>query len=281
MALTQISLERRDASGTVVIPASDYTLTPSTADTTQRRQYQLSYATTLRPDSYHYILRTTDRYGVQGSFDVYFQFLTQLRLDQQVLANGDIVPSAGNLSLKVFSPKPLVPQTDLTLFVNGASQAFTAAPLAGDDSGREWLLTWTHAPYPADAYTVRLDVAGGASHTHTFIVGEGGVKVNSLVAFPNPFDDAGTAFSFTLVSDGPTDVQIRVYTPGGHLIYEWIERGMSPGYHQVPWKGLDAEGSSLANGVYLYKLIAASSAGKAEQLGRLVRLRRPRHASAS
>jgi flagellar hook assembly protein FlgD len=139
------------------------------------------------------------------------------------------------------------------------------------------VLSWSHAPYAPDAYTVRLDVQGGSSHTHTFLVGEGGVKVNDLVAFPNPFDDAGTAFSFTLVADGPTDILIRVFTTAGRLIYERTERGMLGGYHQLPWNGVDAEGSSIANGVYLYKLIAANNGGKVEELGRLVRLRKPHH----
>lgn len=282
--LTQISLQRQDPSGPpVTIPPSAYSLTPAFPDTAASglggRRYQLSYAASLLPDSYHYIFHTTDRYGVTGSFDVFFQFLTQLRVDQTVLRDGDIVPAAGNLSLKVLSPKPLVPASDLTLFVNGVSQPFTAAPVAGDASGREWVLSWNHAPYAPDAYTVRLDVQGGSSHVHTFLVGEGGVRVADLVAFPNPFDDAGTAFSFTLVADSPTDIQIRVFTTAGRLIYERIERGLLGGYHQLPWNGIDAEGSSLANGVYLYKLIAANGSGKAEELGRLVRLRKPRHAS--
>ena len=282
--LTQISLQRQDPTGPpVTIPPNAYSLTPAFPDTAASgsggRRYQLSYAANLLPDSYHYIFHTTDRYGVPGSFDVYFQFLTQLRVDQTVLRDGDIVPAAANLSVKLLSPKPLVPSSDLALFVNGVSQPFTAAPVPGDASGREWVLSWTHTPYPADAYTVRLDVQGASSHFHTFLVGEGGVKVNDLVAFPNPFDDAGTAFSFTLVADSPTDIQIRVFTTAGRLIYERIERGLLGGYHQLPWNGVDAEGSSIANGVYLYKLIAANGEGKAEELGRLVRLRKPRHAS--
>jgi hypothetical protein len=280
--LTQISLQRQDPTGPpVTIPPSAYTLTPAFPDTAAGglggRRYQLSYAANLLPDSYHYLFHTTDRYGVTGNFDVFFQFLTQLRNDQTVLRDGDIVPAAANLSLKLLSPKPLVPASDLMLFVNGVSQPFTAAPVPGDASGREWVLSWTHAPYAPDAYTVRLDVQGGSSQVHTFLVGEGGVKVNDLVAFPNPFDESGTAFSFTLVADGPTDILIRVFTTAGRLIYERIERGMLGGYHQLPWNGVDAEGSSIANGVYVYKLIAANNAGHVEELGRLVRLRKPHH----
>ena len=56
-------------------------------------------------------------------------------------------------------------------------------------------------------------------------------------------------------------------------------RGVAPGYHQWAWSGEDAEGSALANGVYIYRLIAANTYGNAEHLGRLVKLRKPRRAS--
>ncbi len=288
VALTQLALDLTDASGTQTIPATDYTLTPAFPDTAPGglggRRYHLSYGTTLKPDSYRYTFRTRDRYGVRGDFDVVFQFLTQLRLDDQPLADNDPVPPAGNLSLKLLSPKPLAPLTDLTLFVNGAVQPFAAVAVPGDTSGREWVLSWTHAPYPIDKYEVRLGVAGGGDHIHRFrvVVGGGELRVESPVAFPNPFDDdLGTAFSFLLVSGSPVDVQIRVFTSAGRLVYERRERGLAPGYHQLLWNGRDAEGDKLANGVYLYRMLATNGSDKAEHLGRLVKLRKPRRASSS
>ena len=41
---------------------------------------------------------------------------------------------------------------------------------------------------------------------------------------------------------------------------------------------MDAEGSRLANGVYLYRLVARSPTGESFHEGRLVKLRKPRHA---
>ena len=58
------------------------------------------------------------------------------------------------------------------------------------------------------------------------------------------------------------------------------EGGLRPGYQQIPWNGLDAEGSSLANGVYFFRLSAESPGAHVEQLGRLVKLRKPRHVDA-
>jgi flagellar hook assembly protein FlgD len=111
------------------------------------------------------------------------------------------------------------------------------------------------------------------------LVGGNGLQVQNPMAFPNPFDDGGTAFSFLLVAGGPADLLIRVYTTSGRLIYEREERGLSPGYHQLAWEGRDAEGDKLANGVYVYRLLATNGANKAEYLGRLVKLRKPRRAA--
>jgi flagellar hook assembly protein FlgD len=62
------------------------------------------------------------------------------------------------------------------------------------------------------------------------------------------------------------------------LIYERTQRGLQPGYHQLPWDGRDAEGEKLANGIYFYKMLASSTAGDVVQQGRLVKLRRPNRA---
>jgi hypothetical protein len=286
VSIDSLALDRTDGAGTVTVPAVDYTVTPAFPDTGAAglggRRYHVSYATTLAPASHTFTFRTRDRHGVAGTFDVTFQFLTQLLLDTSVLADDDPVPPAGKLSLRVFSPRPIAPATDLALAINGLDQPFSFAPLPGDASGREWQLTWTHAPYPIDHYEVRLSVTGGGAFTHRFRVDVGGgeLRVENPMTFPNPFDDeTGAAFSFLLVSGSPADVQIRVFTSGGRLIYERTERGLSPGYHQLAWDGRDDEGDPLANGVYVYRMLATNGSSKTEHLGRLVKLRKPRRAS--
>ena len=100
--------------------------------------------------------------------------------------------------------------------------------------------------------------------------------LRDVLAFPNPFD-LGSAFSYYLLADGPTDVMLRVFTVTGRVIYQRVERGLPPGYHQWPWNGFDAEGDELGNGVYLYKMIATAGSRTDTYLGRLVKLRKPRH----
>ena len=147
-----------------------------------------------------------------------------------------------------------------------------------DTSGREWILTWTHAPYPAGNHVVRLTVNGGGNYDHQFQVlsGSGALALQDAINFPNPFEDElGTHFSFYLLAGAPADVLVRVFTISGRLIYERAERGLNPGYHQLAWDGRDMEGETLANGVYLCKMIASTGSERAEQTLRMVKTRKP------
>lgn len=89
-----------------------------------------------------------------------------------------------------------------------------------------------------------------------FIVTERGVlSLTEVWNYPNPFSD-NTSFTFTLNTEA--DVKISIYTIAGRLIKS-IENVMArPGFNQIPWDGLDEDGDTLANGVYLYKIVAKS-----------------------
>lgn len=279
--ITNIALIRTVGTAVDTIPATEYTLTPAFPDTgvgkAGGRRFALDYKTLMTPRSFSFRIATLDRYNVPGSFDVVFQFLTQLRLAGVPIADNDPVPPNADLSLQVLSPSPITPATDLTLFVDGVPQPFNAAPANADTSDREWILTWTHSPYPAGDHVLRLSVDGG-NYDHRFRVlqGSGSLALQNAINFPNPFeDDLGTHFSFYLLGTAPADLLLRVFTISGRLVYERAERSLSPGYHQIAWNGRDAEGEVLANGVYLCRMIASSGSEKAEQTLRMVKTRKP------
>ena len=143
-------------------------------------------------------------------------------------------------------------------------------------SGCEWILSWSHAPYSTAPHEVRVTAVGGATGIHTFRASTE-LHVQNVVAFPNPFDDQlGTVFSFNLASVGPADVLVRVFTTSGRLVYQRVEKGLSPGYHQIRWDGRDSEGQKLANGMYLYRMLVTNGDEKVEHQASLVKLRKPR-----
>ena len=78
-------------------------------------------------------------------------------------------------------------------------------------------------------------------------------------------------------AESNADVKLHVFAQSGRSIYTTTVRALTPGYHQLAWDGRDAEGAELANGVYFFRMIASTpSGGGTQQLGRLVKLRRPR-----
>jgi hypothetical protein len=280
--ITALSLEQSvDGKTPTLIPPASYTLTPAFGDTASGgRAYHLTYRTSLTPSSYLYTIRSQDREGTPGAFDVLLPFQCVLRSEGTPINEGDPVSPIANLSLLVISPSPIHPGSDLTLTLNGLAQPFDTVMVAGDPTGRQWILSWTHPPYPIDNYTLRLTTSSGTECNHQFkvVVGGGELRFENALAFPNPFDeDPGTVFSFLAVSGAPVNVQLRIYTLTGRLIYSRTERQLVPGYHQLAWNGRDAEGASIANGIYVYRLLADNGSSHALQEGRLVKVRRPHH----
>jgi len=297
MVADLVSAERLDSlgvyedtgAGLVPVDAAAYAVSPAFPDTAGGgvfggRRFRVVYRAQPPARDASYVFRVRDRNGLQSDFAVLLSLESSLRVDGVPIADGDDVSPRANLSLYVVSPRPLVPAADLALTVNGQPQPFTPAPAPGDASGREWILSWTHDDYLIGNYIVELTVAGGAVLTHDFEVSTavGDLRLADLFAFPNPFDNSGTRFSFSLLGSERADVRIDIYTLSGRRLATVREDAALPGqpwspYRQVFWDGRDDEGSPIANGTYLYRLRAVTDSGKqVQQLGRLVKLRKPR-----
>lgn len=291
-----VSTERLDSlgvfedtgAGLVPVDTSSYSVTPAFPDTAGGgtfggRRFRVVRSTRPPARTVSHVFRVRDRNGLQTDFTARFALESSLRVDGVPIRDGDAVSPRANLSIYLVSPKPLAPAADLAMTVNGEPQPFTPAAAPGDASGREWILSWTHGDYPKDDYRIDLVVDGGVTLTHLFRVtlATGELRIDDLFAFPNPFDNDGTAFSFVLLGSDPADVRIDLYTVSGRRLNSLSERGLAPGYHQLRWDGRDAEGSPIANGVYLYRLSAVTPGGtQVNQLGRLVKLRKPRRVDA-
>jgi hypothetical protein len=281
-AITGIELQHVLGGSATVIPPASYTLVPSLPDTLVNggRYFTLSYKDTLVAADFSYVLRATDRFGVVTQFTAPFVFTTVMRVDGSAITDGDVVAPDADVSLLVLVPTPVDPDQDLQLLVNGLPQTFSYLANPGDASGREWILSWVHGPFPKGDNNVALTI-GSETRTRTFRVSGGAdaLAIEQVAAFPNPFeDDLGCHFSFVLNTGAYCDLMLRVFTVNGRLIYERLERGLGPGYHQLRWDGLDAEGSKLANGTYLYRLIARNPQTESVYTGRLVKYRKPKTA---
>ncbi len=91
-----------------------------------------------------------------------------------------------------------------------------------------------------------------------------GLRIDSCLVYPNPVENR--AF-FTFWLSQSALVTVKIFTIAGRLVQILGPVGCGFGYNQIEWNGLDRDGQSLANGVYLYRIEArsAESAGTGVQ----------------
>lgn len=97
--------------------------------------------------------------------------------------------------------------------------------------------------------------ANSAMKRVSFVV-ESDLQLRNVLNYPNPFAE-GTEFCFDLTRQAL--VRIKLFTVAGRLI-KTIEPGLvDVGYNRIYWDGFDEDGDPLANGVYLYQIIAETA----------------------
>ncbi|MFQ5651399.1 MAG: C25 family cysteine peptidase [bacterium] len=127
----------------------------------------------------------------------------------------------------------------------------------------------SHGPHQIEV--VAKDASNNLQYFRTeFAVSERFVLAN-VMNFPNPFRRS-TSFTYLLTQEADR-VQIKIYTVSGRLILVLDAVPGEVGYNQVPWDGRDRDGDSLANGVYLYKVIATRGGEQSEAVEKLVVMR--------
>ena len=120
------------------------------------------------------------------------------------------------------------------------------------------------------------DIFNNASSAETYfeVHPTSQLSIYNVVNFPNPFARS-TTFTFQRASTDPIDVEVKIYTVAGRLIQALQVPSVADRFVQIPWDGRDRDGSELANGVYLYRVIAKSfdKTSTSEALGKIAILR--------
>ena len=110
-----------------------------------------------------------------------------------------------------------------------------------------------------------------AELTVSFTLNEA-VSLRDVFNVPNPTPDGRTSFTYYLAQP-PDTVSIKIYTVAGRLIRTLFDASARRGTNETEWDGRDETGIRCANGVYLYRVIAQTEAGRVEQVGKLAILR--------
>jgi hypothetical protein len=126
-------------------------------------------------------------------------------------------------------------------------------------------------------YQLRIngkDAAGNASGTLDLVLRFRVITrsaLSRLLNYPNPFS-TNTCFVYTMTGDEPpAQFKILIMTVSGRVVREVSAAEFGPMYtgtHKSDfcWDGRDQFGDPLANGVYLYKVVATKSDGTAFEL---------------
>ena len=111
------------------------------------------------------------------------------------------------------------------------------------------------------------DPAGNRALKTAFVEVAKDLELREVLNYPNPFAQE-THFTFTLTRPAEF-MEIKIYTVAGRLIRVLQDFEFGVGYNQIFWDGRDADGDGLANGVYLYKIIARHGDEVVEQVEKL------------
>jgi len=97
-----------------------------------------------------------------------------------------------------------------------------------------------------------------------------GLRLANVFNFPNPFSGA-TTFTFQHNQVSAIDAEVKIYTVAGRMIQSLAVKSVTGQFVQIPWDGRDHDGDALANGVYLYKVVASTLDRRftSEALGKL------------
>jgi hypothetical protein len=215
--------------------------------------------------------------------------LLDVTFDGIRIMNNDIVSSKPNITITLRDDNNILALADTalfklaveypdnsrkTIFFNDPSVFFTPAKL--DVNGKNNKATVEYRPTFTVDGTYRLvvqarDVAGNTSGSSDYGIAFKVItkaQISNVLPYPNPFSTS-TRFAYTLTGDTPPSFfKIQIMTVSGTVVREITQNEIGQlkiGTHLTDyvWNGTDDFGQKLANGVYLYRVIAKKADGKA------------------
>ena len=109
---------------------------------------------------------------------------------------------------------------------------------------------------PGETYRYRVDISDGANRSTLFETDPITIPAARLALqqnYPNPFNPS-TAIKYYL--PGKSQVTLDIYDISGKRISQLVRENEEKGFYSVEWKGLDGRGTSVASGIYFYRLTA-------------------------
>lgn len=139
-------------------------------------------------------------------------------------------------------------------------------------------LTYTILNLPIGEHTVQIKAWDNSNNssiveTNFIVIDDSNLEVRNALTYPNPMA-RDCSFRYELSQEA--EVSLRIYSVAGRLVKKFAPAQGHVGYNIFPemWDGRDNSGDVIANGVYLYKIIAKSYRNEktltAESIGKLI-----------
>jgi len=201
----------------------------------------------------------------------------EVTFDGQTIVDGDYVAQKPVIEVRFFDNSPFDMSGDTShihLFLDGERVSFgeqeNMARIYFESENSDSTLKarvrlireFTDGNHVFDVYAT--DVNKNTSHVENNFSVISKLALLNVFNYPNPFSTS-TRFTFHLTQPAER-VTIKIFTTGGRLINQLEKLYCEAGYHQIEWDGRDGDGDEIANGVYLYKIIAKNKDERAEKI---------------
>ncbi len=179
-----------------------------------------------------------------------------------LLDDNEFLPLSDSSSFRIWLEQPDGTQREISI----ASPDIQFFPATADGKNRARIELQPDLAQEG-IYKIRIraidasgNVGGGTDYRKAFkVIPES--SLSNILPYPNPFTTS-CQFVYTLTGDKePSDFKIQIMTVSGRIVKEITQAEFGPmrvGTHRSDyiWDGTDDYGDRLANGVYLYRVIA-------------------------
>ncbi|MBI5463419.1 MAG: type IX secretion system sortase PorU [Ignavibacteriales bacterium] len=220
------------------------------------------------------VLGTTDSVLIRGTDSLAAVDTTgpklQLYLNDRGFKWGDVIPKDATLLVDLADENGINTSSvgighklEATLTSTGKSFDLTDYYRSNLDTYQQGSVSYPMSNLPEGRNTVRVkawDTRNNSASEELFFVvrTDGDDTPLNVMNFPNPFSRQ-THITFQRTSTAPIDVELKIYTVAGRLIYKQTFASVSDRFVQIPWEGRDRDGSEVANGVYFYRITTHSA----------------------
>ncbi|MGA9117802.1 MAG: type IX secretion system sortase PorU [Bacteroidota bacterium] len=141
---------------------------------------------------------------------------------------------------------------------------------------REGTIQYQLSDLPSGNNSLRIRAWDSFNNSNTLetefeVASDQNLVISDVMNYPNPYSGGTTFFTFHQNQTIPLSVKIKIYTVAGRMIKSIESTTGGESFVRIPWDGRDADGDGIANGVYLYKVLASTTDGRysSEALGKL------------